>query len=902
MATKKKLLEAAAGAAGGGAALNVEQLFSTYLYEGNGAAQAIDNGIALADGVGGGTSTLFDGSSDYLQRGTTFTNNTNSKTLTLSFWFRWDDGPNENERIFGFYGDSTGSNTNAGLGGYIDTSAKALKITHGNNAFNWNTPNNTIIKGKWTHFLMSIDMDTQSNTKVYIDDVAITGTYTYFVTGTAIKGDTDYNSIGAFLNNQYSQTYKGNLAHFYVDYTWRDLATTSNRRIFIDADGGSTSASSLAANNPILYFPMTDAYSLGENAGTGGDLTAYGSPTIVDSGTEYLSNYSEGGLVWVKNRDDGTADYSLWDTERGSFKYVKSNATDAEIDLTSFSTGLTAFNSNGFTLSGGDKRFNKSANDLTSWTFRKAPKFFDVVTYTGNGTAGRTVSHNLGTTVGSMFIKRTDTTQDWIVYHRGLNSADGTLILNENWQAYTNSTWAWNSTYPTSTDFTLGSNAQVNASGATYVAYLFAHNDGDGDFGPTGDQDIIKCGSVTLDGSGNATVDLGFEPQWLMIKSSSSSLSGWHMLDNMRGIATGSTYQNLLANSSGAEVTSGSNYFEFTADGFKINAYPSGASTDWVYIAIRRGPMAVPESATDVFDVTSATGTGAGQAITTGFPVDTTIVKKENGVASWEVWDRLRGAKPYLFTESTNAEGAFGSDQWLVDDMTGFSWNSGDGYSNTSGDFVNYSWKRAPSFFDIVAYTGTGSSQSINHNLGVAPEMMWVKNRSSTANWSVYHKDLPSSGILRLNQTVANQTGDGVYIFGNDSTLIAPTDTVFTVGGADGTSNTSGSNYIIYLFASLDGVSKVGSFTYTQGVAQNIDCGFSSGARFVLYKRTSGTSGWTVFDTERGIVAGNDPMLFLNTTSAEDSNYDFIDPYSGGFALSDSTANLSGDYIFYAIA
>jgi hypothetical protein len=257
------------------------------------------------------------------------------------------------------------------------------------------------------------------------------------------------------------------------------------------------------------------------------------------------------------------------------------------------------------------------------------------------------------------------------------------------------------------------------------------------------------------------------------------------------------------------------------------------------------------------------------------------------------VWDRLRGAKPYLFTESTNAEGAFGSDQWLVDDMTGFSWNSGDGYSNTSGDFVNYSWKRAPSFFDIVAYTGTGSSQSINHNLGVAPEMMWVKRRdTSAADWAVYHSALGNTKQLVLNTTAP----EGTVAYWNNTT---PTETNFTLGAAARVNN-SGSNFIAYLFASLDGVSKVGSITGT-GSDQTIDCGFSSGARFVLTKRTDSTGDWWLNDAERGIVVGNEPLLRLNNTQAE-QNTNVIDPHSSGFIAKGSVFVSGGSYIFYAIA
>jgi hypothetical protein len=114
--------------------------------------------------------------------------------------------------------------------------------------------------------------------------------------------------------------------------------------------------------------------------------------------------------------------------------------------------------------------------------------------------------------------------------------------------------------------------------------------------------------------------------------------------------------------------------------------------------------------------------------------------------------------------------------------------------------------------------------------------------------------------------------------------------------------NYSGDTYIAYLFASLDGISKVGSFSHTYGTDTTVDCGFTSGARFVLLKRTDNTGHWLVFDTERGIVAGNDAWLNLNLTGAEDSSYDFIDPLSSGFTIDGSGFVATGSYIFYAIA
>jgi hypothetical protein len=117
--------------------------------------------------------------------------------------------------------------------------------------------------------------------------------------------------------------------------------------------------------------------------------------------------------------------------------------------------------------------------------------------------------------------------------------------------------------------------------------------------------------------------------------------------------------------------------------------------------------------------------------------------------------------------------------------------------------------------------------------------------------------------------------------------------------------NYTGSTYVAYLFASLDGVSKVGSYT-GNGSSQTIDCGFSGGARFVLIKRTDSSGDWYIWDTERGIVAGNDPHLSLNSTAAEVTTDDSIDPYSTGFTVNQVAATninvTNGTYIFLAIA
>jgi hypothetical protein len=127
-----------------------------------------------------------------------------------------------------------------------------------------------------------------------------------------------------------------------------------------------------------------------------------------------------------------------------------------------------------------------------------------------------------------------------------------------------------------------------------------------------------------------------------------------------------------------------------------------------------------------------------------------------------------------------------------------------------------------------------------------------------------------------------------------------------TTFSADSSYNrASGQTFVAYLFATCAGVSKVGSYTGT-GTTLQVNCGFATGARFVMIKRTDDTGNWFFWDSARGIVAGNDPYLLFNGTAAEVTNTDYIDSYSPGFELSStapSAINASGGtFIFLAIA
>ena len=632
--------------------------------------------------------------------------------------------------------------------------------------------------------------------------------------------------------------------------------------------------------------------------------------------TNNIDLSGEGGLVWLKSRNgSSSAFHTIYDTERGTGPnggriFGGTASTNGE---STQSDGLQSFNSNGFTL--GANLFENGTNasygtEYCSWTFRKAPKFFDVVTWTGTGSS-RTISHNLGSVPGMIIIKCTSHTGNWSVWHRSVTSPNSNWWRNYGILSSTMAFADWGndtglSSEPTSTAFSLGSGLNdINASGRTYVAYLFAHNNSDGEFGPDSDQDVIKCGSYSGSTTNKPSINLGFEPQWVMIKASNTAES-WAIFDNMRGVATGGNDAYLLADTSDAE-DSGANWVDFTSTGFNLtinNSRVNADTVDYIYMAIRRGSLNTPVDATKVFAISTfgQAGDSKSPAYRSTFPVDMSFETSTAGFSKF-ISSRLTGNK-YMKTDTNAAEVA---DSVLTyDHMNGVYTSTG-----TLSAYYRWMWKRAPGYFDVVCYDGDGAtSQNVSHNLGVAPEMMWVKRRSGASSaaseWQVYHKDLTNASYyLILNQTYAQNTNSDRW----NST--APTASVFTVGISDtvnkntGAPNYTATPYIAYLFATVGGVSKVGSYTGTNSTL-NVDCGFSNGARFVLLKRIDSGDSWLLHDSARGIVSGNDPYLYLNNTLAQQTGYDPIDPLSSGFTLNGGGFNSwnasGGTYIFYAIA
>ena len=587
----------------------------------------------------------------------------------------------------------------------------------------------------------------------------------------------------------------------------------------------------------------------------------------------------EGGLVWLKNRD-ATDEHTLIDTERGATKYLMSHSTYGE---QTNSGQITSFNSNGFSL-GAANQVNRSGNDFVSWTFRKAKGFFDIVTFTGTGSV-QNISHSLGSVPGMIIVKKVGTTDvgPWHVYHRSLG-ANGIVYLHST-SLNSVDNGVWNNTAPTSSVFTVGADAGVNGNGATYIAYVFAHDDQS--FGTNSDEAIIKCGSYAGTGSSMHNIDVGFEPQLVIFKNITRSYD-WFMLDTMRGLTDGGNDQYFYINTSSSE--SNSDFIYPTPTGFGFNSTGNAtndASDTYIYMVIRR-PHKPPTAATEVFGISVTTGSGEPSA-TSSFPVDMAIRTDPDISQARANSGRLIDGK-FLYTSSTNSEAS----------STNFSFDYQNGVSFISTtNFHHYMFKRAPGFFDAVTYRGTGSTQNINHNLGSVPELIICKNRELAYDWTIYTSITNQTKRLRFNNLLSTISSTSW----NDT---APTSSVFTVGSHVNVNADSNTKHLAYLFATLDGISKVGSYTGT-GSNINVDCGFAAGARFILIKRTDNTGNWYVFDTTNGITSGNEAWWQLdNFNGYSPATLDYIDPLNAGFTVTSSAPaalNASGGtYLFLAIA
>jgi len=411
-------------------------------------------------------------------------------------------------------------------------------------------------------------------------------------------------------------------------------------------------------------------------------------------------------------------------------------------------------------------------------------------------------------------------------------------------------------------------------------------------FGEGGDQNLIKTGSYLGNGSTTAReIYLGWEPQWILVKCAENT-EAWVLFDSMRGIVTGGNDYFVEPNDNGSENTF-QNWIELTPTGFKIitgNHQVNQGSKTYIYTCIRRPDGYVgkpPEAGTEVFAMDVGNGSSTIPAFDSGFPVDFGLTKNPTSGGDWYTVARLLGGN-HLVNSGTNTISNSNWTKWGSNVGEGVSWSSA---------YQSWMWKRHAGF-DVVAYEGNGVGglgRQILHGMNSAPQMIITKATDVSYEWPVWHTGLSAIGNnLRLNDSYAELSANNNIYGGTGNAL--PTTDHWTVG-SHSLVNANGNKYLSLLFASVEGISKVGSYSGPGGVV-TITTGFQP--RFIMVKKKSGAGGWHVFDTTRGMGSGNDPLLYLNTNGAQ-ITVDYVTPSSTGWST--TSGNLSeGDYIYYAHA
>ena len=430
-------------------------------------------------------------------------------------------------------------------------------------------------------------------------------------------------------------------------------------------------------------------------------------------------------------------------------------------------------------------------------------------------------------------------------------------------------------------------------------------------FGEEGDQNIIKCGSITRD-STIGEINVGFEPQWVLIKRTDAS-NDWFIIDSMRGTPSGAygsaNGRYLKSNLSNVESTNmSSNGFQLTPTGFKnsdAGDQPFGMGNNFIYMAVRRPDALVAkpaEAGTDAFAMDAGNGNNT-QAFDSGFPVDWVITRAPAATTNWETGGRLIPNK-WLATNNTDAESP--AAYFSFDSNTGWMKNA----SAYNSDYQSWMWKRGAGF-DVVAFQGTATDPgpTYAHSLGKTPELKIIKRRNNgSVGWigtgtvvsQVIAGNLTSAKdyYFYLNTTAAVSSFSNYWTGGND------TATHFTVRHGNGEAGGSDDPYLCLLFASVEGISKVGYYNGTGSAGHVITTGFTP--RFLFIKKANGSNGWFTYDSIRGLGSGADPYLQLQNSNVQDtSGADVFATSSTGFTINqayDSVNVSGGKYIYYAHA
>jgi hypothetical protein len=298
-----------------------------------------------------------------------------------------------------------------------------------------------------------------------------------------------------------------------------------------------------------------------------------------------------------------------------------------------------------------------------------------------------------------------------------------------------------------------------------------------------------------------------------------------------------------------------------------------------------------------------------------GFKPDWLWAKPRSLADNHRLQDIVRGSTTQLISNSNGAEftqsqgiTSFDSDGFTVGTHNGlnngtntyvaWNWLAGNttGSSNTDGDITSTVTANTTSGFSIVTYSGNGSdNQEIGHGIGIAPKMIITKRRDASGNWTTYHDAVGINKVFYLNSTSAPASNTEQY-------RATPTSSVYTIGVGGDINNSSGT-YVAYVFAEVPGYSSIGGYT-GNGNADGVFVYTGFSPSFIMYKVTSTTDSWEMYDTKRRTFNPYGTQLKANLNNAETDDTR-IDILSNGFKARSTNTAVNGSgatYIYMAFA
>ena len=399
-------------------------------------------------------------------------------------------------------------------------------------------------------------------------------------------------------DNGTNWTYLGNLSTLGNPYK------LSGSKYYATSEGsGSTTLSATSFASGVNSFRLnfsdnTSTKTLGYDQSVNPNPNPDGGMAVVtytgNGSTQNISTGFQPDFVWFKQRSGGSFNggrgHELVDSVRGLGK-----ALDSSSDGTEFTsnTGLTAYNSDGFTI-GSEARVNENNASHVAWAWKAGGAAslnengsidsqvsvnndygFSIVTYTGTANA-ETVGHGLSAAPSLIIAKcrtQSGSSANWAIYSSGIG-ASNKLYLNGN--IASTSSGNWNSTSPTSSVFSVGGDAETNRNGQDQVAYCWKEVSG-----------FSKFSSYNGNGS-TQKITFGFKPKYVLIKRTDSA-DDWYIFDDQRVSGTGEEL--LRANTSAAENTA-YDYFSFDDDGITLTQGNTlnGSGRSYVYAAFGARP------------------------------------------------------------------------------------------------------------------------------------------------------------------------------------------------------------------------------------------------------------------------------------------------------------------------